>query len=112
MSSEDLDNYESGAQLALYEEYKRVAELFTYIVETDRRFYLANQVKVTPRTDSGALYFEVEMQDVWVWDIFRSSRFVKNVRVFSVKDVNVEERTAAEDFVVPTMNDFDPPANS
>lgn len=108
MSQEDLESYESGAQLALYEEYKHVAELFTYIVETDRRFYLANQVQVTPRTADGSLYFEVEMQDVWVWDIFRQSRFVKNVKVYSVRDVNVEERAAAEDLVVPTMSDFDP----
>ena len=64
MSQEDLESYESGAQLALYEEYKNVAELFTYIVETDRRFYLANQVQVTPRAADGSLYFEVEMQDV------------------------------------------------
>lgn len=56
-SNEDLESYESGAQLALYEEYKNVAELFTYIVETDRRFYLANQVQVTPRTTGGERYF-------------------------------------------------------
>lgn len=106
MSSEDLENYESGAQLALYDEYKSVAELFTFIVETDRRFYLANQVKVTPHAEAGALYFKVEMQDVWVWDIFRQSRFVKNVTIYSVKDVNVEERTRGEELMVPTMDGF------
>ncbi|MFW0111976.1 DUF2469 family protein [Rothia sp. CCM 9417] len=107
-SNEDLESYESGAQLALYEEYKNVAELFTYIVETDRRFYLANQVQVRPRTADGAIYFEVELQDVWVWDVFRSSRFVKNVRVYSVRDINVEERAAAEELVVPHLTDLDP----
>ncbi|ORC22171.1 MULTISPECIES: DUF2469 family protein [Rothia] len=111
MSNEDLESYESGAQLALYEEYKNVAELFTYIVETERRFYLANQVKITPRATDGAVFFEVEMQDVWVWDVFRSSRFVKNVKVYSVRDVNVEERAATEDFVVPTVTGFDPSAS-
>ena len=27
----------------------------------------------------------------WVWDVYRSSRFVKNVRIVTFKDVNVEE---------------------
>jgi hypothetical protein len=31
------------------------------------------------------------MVDVWVWDIYRTDRFVKNVRVLTFKDVNVEE---------------------
>jgi hypothetical protein len=26
-----------------------------------------------------------------VWDVYRSSRFVKNVRIVTFKDVNVEE---------------------
>jgi hypothetical protein len=37
------------------------------------------------------VYFEVEMQDAWVWDMYRPARFVKNVRVMTFKDVNVEE---------------------
>ena len=36
-------------------------------------------------------YFELNMQDVWVWDIYRSDRFVKQVKVMTFKDVNVEE---------------------
>jgi len=36
-------------------------------------------------------YFEIFMQDVWVWDIYRTDRFVKNVRVLTFKDVNFEE---------------------
>ena len=47
MSAEDLENYETDAQMALYREYKDVMSLFSYAVETDRRFYLANQVDVT-----------------------------------------------------------------
>ena len=41
MSAEDLDNYETDAELALYREYRDVIKLFTYVVETERRFYLA-----------------------------------------------------------------------
>ena len=52
MSAEDLENYETDAQMALYREYKDVMSLFSYAVETDRRFYLANQVDVTPHAVS------------------------------------------------------------
>ena len=31
------------------------------------------------------------MHDAWVWDMYRPARFVKNVRVLTFKDVNVEE---------------------
>jgi endonuclease YncB( thermonuclease family) len=34
------------------------------------------------------------MQDVWVWDIYRSDRFVKQVKVMTFKDVNVERLEA------------------
>ena len=37
-------------------------------------------------------YFELTMNDVWVWDVYRSDRFVKSVRVLTFKDVNVEVR--------------------
>ncbi|HET6211077.1 MAG TPA: DUF2469 family protein, partial [Jatrophihabitans sp.] len=39
----------------------------------------------------GEVYFEVTMRDAWVWDMYRPARFVKNVRVLTFKDVNVEE---------------------
>lgn len=107
MSGEDLDNFESDAQIALYEEYKNVFGLFTYVVETDKRFYLCNSVDVKPRADNGTLFFEVAMADVWVWDIFRPSRFMKNVKIFSVKDINVEERSTEGELIIPEMPDFD-----
>ena len=59
MSAEDLENYETDAQMALYREYKDVMSLFSYAVETDRRFYLANQVDVTPHVQDGTLYLSV-----------------------------------------------------
>ena len=42
MSAEDLDNYETDAELTLYKEYRDVIKLFTYVVETERRFYLVS----------------------------------------------------------------------
>lgn len=106
MSSEDLDNFEADAQMALYEEYKNVFSLFTYVVETDKRFYLCNSVDVKPRQENGSLFFEVAMTDVWVWDIFRPSRFMKTVNIFSVKDINVEERSSEGELTIPEIPGF------
>ena len=60
-------------------------------METDRRFYLCNQVDVKARTEAGDVFFEVTMTDAWVWDMYRPARFAKNVKVLTFKDVNVEE---------------------
>ena len=91
MSAEDLDNYETDAELALYKEYRDVIKLFTYVVETERRFYLANNVDFNVRSAGQDVYFDVRLSDAWVWDVYRSNRFVKNVRIVTFKDVNVEE---------------------
>ena len=100
MSSEDLEKYETEMELQLYREYRDVVGLFSYVVETERRFYLTNDVTVHERVDGGETYFEVVMQDAWVWDMYRPARFVKNVRVLTFKDVNVEE-LAKSDLQVP-----------
>ena len=91
MAAEDLENYESDMELQLYREYKAVVGLFSYVVETERRFYLANQVEVNTLSNAGEVYFEPNLTDAWVWDIYRQGRFVKKVRVLTFKDVNVEE---------------------
>src|SRR5690606_10837419 len=92
MSAEDLEKYETEMELQLYREYRDVVGLFTYVVETERRFYLTNSVDLDVRTaENGDVYFDVRMQDAWVWDMYRPARFVKNVRVVTFKDVNIEE---------------------
>ena len=91
MSTEDLEKYETEMELQLYREYKDIVRQFSYVVETERRFYLANSVDLQVRDDGGDVYFEVTMADAWVWDVYRPARFVKNVRVVTFKDVNVEE---------------------
>jgi hypothetical protein len=97
VSSEDLERYETEVELGLYREYRDVVNLFAHVVETERRFYLANHVEVIPRsTDGGEVYFEVNMTDAWVWDMYRQARFVKSVRVLTFKDVNVEELTRTD----------------
>ena len=94
VSAEDLEKYETEMELTLYKEYRDIVSQFSFVVETERRFYLANSVDVAARNADGEIYFEVRMSDAWVWDMYRPARFVKNVRVLTFKDVNVEEPTA------------------
>ena len=96
MSAEDLENYETEMELSLYREYRDIVGQFTYVVETERRFYLANEVELQRRDTEHDFYFELQMHDVWVWDVYRADRFVKSVRVLTFKDVNVEELSAKE----------------
>lgn len=91
MSAEDLERYETEIELKLYKEYKDVVHMFQWVVETERRFYLANEVKIEPRNTEGRMYHEIELRDAWVWDMYRPARFVSAVRVVTFKDVNVEE---------------------
>ena len=91
MSAEDLEQYEADLELLLYKEYKDVCPMFAFVVETERRFYLANSADLKAHHDSGDVYFELTLRDAWVWDTYRTARFVKQVHVLSFKDVNIEE---------------------
>ena len=91
MSAEDLEKYETDMELQLYREYKDIVRQFSYVIETERRFYLANDVDLQIRNADGEVFFEVSMRDAWVWDMYRPARFVRNVRVLTFKDVNIEE---------------------
>ena len=88
---DDFDDYDREAELALYKEYRDVVSQFQFVVETERRFYLANDVTQVVRERGNDFYFELTLNDVWVWDIYRSDRFVSSVKVLTFKDVNVEE---------------------
>ena len=91
MSAEDLERYETEIELQLYHEYRAVLPMFRYVVETERRFYLANEVQMDAKGDGGRTYFEINLKDSWVWDMYRPARFVKDVHILTFKDVNVEE---------------------
>ncbi|HVC15015.1 MAG TPA: DUF2469 family protein [Acidimicrobiales bacterium] len=90
MSEEDLERYEAEIELALVQEYRAVLPMFAYVVETERRFYLANNVAVTIRSDTKPACVELELTDAWVWDMYRPARFVPSVRVVTWRDVNIE----------------------
>ena len=97
MSEEDLERYETEMELQLYKEYRDVLPLFGYVVETERRFYLANKVDMQLRDDDGSnggrSHLELELKDAWVWDIYRPgpARFDSSVRIVTFKDVNIEK---------------------
>lgn len=91
MSAEDLERYETELELQLYKEYRDVLPMFSYVVETERRFYLANDVKLEVRNEDGRPFFDIRLTDAWVWDMYRPARFVSDVHILTFKDVNVEE---------------------
>ena len=91
MADEDLERYETDVELRIYKEYRDVLPMFRYVVETERRFYLANGVELAKHGDDGSVYFELQLDDAWVWDMYRPARFVKSVKVMTFRDVNIEE---------------------
>jgi len=85
---DDIERFEEERELELYREYRDVLPMFAFVIETERRFYLANHVDLT-HMEGG--WVRVDLNDAWVWDMFRPARFVANVRVMTRRDVNVEE---------------------
>ena len=94
MSDDDIERFEEERELELYREYRDVLPMFTFVIETERRFYLANHVDISQR-DGG--WMQVQLTDAWVWDMFRPARFVATVRVLTRRDVNVEELAKRDD---------------
>jgi hypothetical protein len=95
---DDIERFEDERELELYREYRDVLPMFSHAVETERRFYLANEVELE-RHDDG--WVEVRLTDAWVWDMFRPARFVSHVRVITRRDVNVEELRRDESMTLP-----------
>jgi hypothetical protein len=90
VSDEDLGAYEAAIEFGLVQEYRDVIALFSHIIETERRFYLANDVSVTVHEAAHPALIELNLKDAWVWDMYRPARFVPEVRVLTTKDVNIE----------------------
>jgi hypothetical protein len=88
MEPEDIERFEEERELELYREYRDVLPMFAFVIETERRFYLANTVDLK-HLEGG--WVQVDLADAWVWDMFRPARFVSNVRVVTRRDVNIEE---------------------
>lgn len=91
---DDIERFEEERELELYREYRDVLPMFTHVIETERRFYLANKVDVT-HLEGG--WVRVDLADAWVWDMFRPARFVANVQILTRRDVNIEELSRREE---------------
>jgi len=100
MSEEELEKYETEMELQLYREYRDVVPMFSYVVETERRFYLCNAVEVKELSGEHA-WVELSLTDAWVWDMHRTGRFVTKVRVLTTRDVNIEELSHREQLPEP-----------
>ena len=85
---DDIERFEEERELELYREYRDVLPMFSFVIETERRFYLANIVEMQPLEEG---WVQVRLTDAWVWDMFRPARFVSSVQVMTRRDVNVEE---------------------
>jgi hypothetical protein len=96
VSDEDIERFEDDLEIRLWREYRDVVPMFSYVVETERRFYLANHVDLKKHEAAGGVWFEVELTDAWVWDMYRPARFVSKVQVVTTRDVNVEELSHKE----------------
>jgi Protein of unknown function (DUF2469) len=91
---DDIERFEEERELELYREYRDVLPMFTHVIETERRFYLANKVDVA-HLEGG--WVRVDLADAWVWDMFRPARFVAKVQILTRRDVNIEELSRREE---------------
>jgi len=99
LMDDDIERFEEERELELYREYRDVLPMFAFVIETERRFYLANRVDLLPQADG---WLQVDLADAWVWDMFRPARFVSTVRVMTRRDVNVEELRQGESSIPDT----------
>ncbi|MBX5474376.1 MAG: DUF2469 family protein [Thermoleophilia bacterium] len=90
---DELDEYEAELELALKKEYQAVFGLFRYCVLTQDATYLCNtlDVRQTVSTAQGMPFFQLELEDVWVWDKNRPTRMIPRAKVFTGGDVTIEE---------------------
>ena len=96
-SIDELDLFEADRRLALYNEYRDAARVFTYYIETELRAYLANGVEVEPVVSSGGTYFKVTLTDVWIYEAERTNRFVPEAIIYAVSDVHIQKLKGEEE---------------
>jgi len=88
---DELDEFEAELELALKREFAAVFPLFRYCVLTQDATYLCNGLDLKSLPQANYPYFELRMEDVWVWDKNRPSRMMPRTEVYTSADVTVEE---------------------
>src|SRR4029434_2547967 len=98
---DELDEYEAELELQLRKEYSAVFGLFRYCVLTQDATYLCNKLDLQYVPQPSYPFFQLRMEDVWVWDKNRPTRMIPRVEVYTSADVTgVELRGEAEE---PTL---------
>jgi hypothetical protein len=95
-STDDLDDYDAELELRLKQEYADVFPIFKFCVITDEATYLCNELDIDCVPHAAYLLFELDMQDVWVWDKNRPTRIIPRAHVFTTGDVTVEQLKGEE----------------
>ena len=78
---DELDDYEAELELQLRKEYSAVFGLFRYCVLTQDATY----------PQPAYPFFQLKMEDVWVWDKNRPTRIIPRAEVYTSSDVTIEE---------------------
>ncbi len=88
---DDLDEFEADLELRLKKEYTAVFGLFRYCVLTQDATYLCNRLDLTPAHQPSYPFFQLRMEDVWVWDKNRPTRIIPRAEVYTSSDDTIEE---------------------
>ncbi len=89
---DELDEYEAELELALKKEYQAVFALFRYCVLTPDATYLCNRLERTVSPQPAYPFFNLRLEDVWVWDKNRPTRMIPRTEIFVTSgDVTIEE---------------------
>jgi hypothetical protein len=89
---DDLDEYEAELELLLKKEYQAVFGLFRYCVLTPDATYLCNRLERSVSPQPAYPFFNLKLEDVWVWDKNRPTRMIPRTEIFVTSgDVTIEE---------------------
>ena len=88
---DDLEEFDAELELRLKREYATVFGLFRYCVLTQDATYLCNKLDLQYVPQPSYPFFQLKMEDVWVWDKNRPTRMIPRVEIQTTSDVTVEE---------------------
>ena len=94
---DELDEFEAELELQLKREYTAVFPLFRYCVLTQDATYLCNKLDLQYVPQPAYPFFQLKMEDVWVWDKNRPTRIIPRAEVYTSADVTVEELRNEDD---------------
>ena len=89
---DELDEFEAELELTLKKEYSAVFGLFRYCVLTQDATYLCNKLDLQYVPQQSYPFFQLKMEDVWVWDKNRPTRMIPRAEILvTTGDVTIEE---------------------